>query len=90
MGMWLAAATGGVFCFGDAKPHGSVGNGTSSKPIVAMAATPSGKGYWLVTAAGAVFCFGDAKSHGSAAGRHLSKPIVGDGRDADRARGTGW
>ena len=35
-----------------------------NKPIVGMAATPTGKGYWLVASDGGVFSFGDATSGG--------------------------
>jgi hypothetical protein len=34
---------------------------------VAMAATPSGRGYWLAAGDGGVFTFGDAPFEGSAA-----------------------
>jgi hypothetical protein len=49
-GYWLVAADGGVFSFGDAAFHGSMGAAppSSSTPVVAMAATP-GNGYWLAT-----------------------------------------
>ena len=47
-GYWLVASDGGIFCFGDAKFHGSTGGIQLNKPIVGMAATPTGKGYWLV------------------------------------------
>jgi len=36
------------------------------KPVVGMAATPSGNGYWLVASDGGIFNFGDAGFHGSA------------------------
>jgi hypothetical protein len=47
--------------------RGSTGNLRLAKPIVAMAATKTGKGYWLVAADGGVFAFGDASFRGSAA-----------------------
>ncbi len=47
-----------------------------NKPIVTMAATPSGKGYWLVASDGGVFAFGDAGFFGSTGGIALQKPIV--------------
>ena len=64
-GYWLVTASGGIFCFGDARSHGSTAARHLTKPIVGMAATPSGKGYWLVTSGGGVHSFGDAKPHGS-------------------------
>jgi 3D (Asp-Asp-Asp) domain-containing protein len=76
-GYWLAAADGGVFVYGDAAYHGSLGGVALDKPIVGMAATPDGGGYWLVAADGGVFSFGDAAYHGSLGGVALDKPIVG-------------
>ncbi len=76
-GMWLTTSAGGVFCFGDAKPHGNAGSIHLAKPIVGMAATPTGNGYWLVTAGGGVYAYGDAKSYGTMSGRHFSSPIIG-------------
>ena len=49
------ASDGGVFTYGDAGFFGSAGNVPLSKPIVGMAATPTGKGYWLVASDGGVF-----------------------------------
>jgi uncharacterized protein YkwD/ribosomal protein L24E len=46
-------------------------------PVVAMAATPSGRGAWRVGADGGVFTSGDAKYYGSTGHRHLNQPIVG-------------
>ena len=39
-------------------------------PVVAMAVTPTARGYWLVTSAGRLQSFGNAQQHGSMAGRH--------------------
>src|SRR5581483_1211764 len=50
---------------------------TLPRPIVGMAASPTGGGYWLVASDGGVFTFGDARYHGSTGGRHLNEPIVG-------------
>ena len=46
-----------------------------NKPIVDMAATPSGNGYWLVASDGGIFTFGDAQFHGSTGAMTLNKPI---------------
>ena len=54
------ASDGGVFSFGDAAFHGSMGGKHLDAPIVGMAATPDGGGYWLVGADGGIFSFGDA------------------------------
>ena len=64
-------------CFGDAGFFGSTGAVRLNRPIVGMAATPSGRGYWLVAADGGVFAFGDAGFYGSTGGVHLDQPIVG-------------
>jgi polyvinyl alcohol dehydrogenase (cytochrome) len=76
-GYWLAAADGGVFSFGTAGYHGSLGHVHLTAPIVGMAPTPDGKGYWLVARDGGVFTFGDAHFYGSAAGFRLAQPVVG-------------
>jgi hypothetical protein len=73
---WLVASDGGVFAFGDAGFFGSTGAIALKKPIVAAAATPSGRGYWLVASDGGVFAFGDAGFFGSTGGTALNKPIV--------------
>ena len=64
-GYWLVASDGGIFAFGDAAFHGSMGGPPLNEPIVGMAATPTGGGYWLVASDGGIFAFGDAAFHGS-------------------------
>ena len=54
-----------------------MGGSVLNKPMVGMAATPTGRGYWLVAADGGIFSFGDAAFHGSMGGSVLNKPIVG-------------
>jgi len=76
-GYWLGASDGGMFSFGNAQYHGSMGGRRLNEPIVGMAATSDHKGYWLVASDGGIFSFGDAKFHGSMGGRRLNKPIVG-------------
>jgi hypothetical protein len=71
------ASDGGVFTFGDAQFFGSTGGMVLNKPVVGMAATPSGNGYWLVASDGGVFTFGDAQFFGSTGGIVLNKPVVG-------------
>ena len=61
------AADGGIFSFGDAAFHGSMGGQPLNAPIVGMAATPDGGGYWEVAADGGIFSFG-APFYGSRAG----------------------
>jgi hypothetical protein len=38
---------------------------TLNRPVMGIAATPSGAGYWLVAADGGIFTFGDAPFAGS-------------------------
>ena len=82
-GYWLAATDGGVFSFGDAPFHGSMGGQHLNAPIVAIAVTPDGGGYWEVASDGGVFAFGDAGYFGSMGGRPLNKPVVGFAATAD-------
>ena len=82
-GYWEVAADGGVFSFGDAAFHGSMGGQHLNAPAVGMAATPDGGGYWEVAADGGVFSFGDAAFHGSMGGQHLNAPAVGMAAMAD-------
>jgi outer membrane protein assembly factor BamB len=82
-GYWLAAADGGIFSFGDAAFHGSMGGQHLNAPVVGIAATPDGGGYWEVASDGGVFAFGDAGYYGSMGGRPLNKPVVGIVATAD-------
>jgi hypothetical protein len=74
---WLVGADGGVFSFGDAGYHGSLGGDHLNAPIVGIAAGPADLGYWLVGGDGGVYAFGDARYDGSLGGDHLNAPIVG-------------
>jgi hypothetical protein len=60
----LVAGDGGIFSFGDARFYGSTGSLRLNRPVVGMAAVPSGEGYWLVAQDGAVYSFGDAEYQG--------------------------
>ena len=64
-----------VVAFGDAAGVGSTG--VLNRPIVGLAATPSGNGYWVVATDGGIFAFGDAHYFGSTGGIVLNQPIVG-------------
>jgi hypothetical protein len=76
-GYWLVARDGGLFAFGDARFHGSMGGQRLNQPVVGMAPTPSGNGYWMVARDGGIFAFGDARFHGSMGGQRLNQPVVG-------------
>jgi hypothetical protein len=67
-GYWLVGGDGGVFAFGDASFFGSLAGVRLNRPVVGIAATPTGKGYWLVAGDGGVFSFGDASFEGSTGG----------------------
>ncbi len=76
-GYWFVASDGGIFSFGRANFHGSTGATRLNRPIVGMAATPTGNGYWFVAADGGIFSFGDAPFLGSTGNLRLNQPIVG-------------
>ena len=84
-GYWEVASDGGIFSFGDAAFHGSMGGTPLNAPIVGMAATPDGAGYWEVASDGGIFSFGDAAFHGSMGGTPLNAPIVGMAATPDGA-----
>ena len=71
------AMAGPVLHFGDAGDYGSLNGQNLNKPIVGIAATPTGHGYWLVASDGGIFPFGDAGGYGSTGAMHLNQPIVG-------------
>ncbi|MGH9099827.1 MAG: hypothetical protein ACRDV8_06305, partial [Acidimicrobiales bacterium] len=70
---------GGVFSFGNAKFHGSMGGHRLADPVSAVAAMPTGAGYLLVATNGGVFTFGGATSryYGSLGDQRLTRPVVG-------------
>jgi len=57
-GYWEVASDGGIFSFGTAAFHGSMGGQALNAPIVGMAPGPAGGGYWELAADGGVFSFG--------------------------------
>jgi hypothetical protein len=75
-GGWLVASDGGIFTVGGASFYGSMGGVALNKPVVGMAATPTGIGYWLVASDGGIFSFGDAQFYGSLGSVALAAPIV--------------
>ena len=87
-GYWLVGSDGGIFSFGTAAFHGSMGSTPLQRPVVAITPTLTGNGYWLVASDGGIFSFGDSTYYGSlpALGFHpsgsgvpqsLNAPIVG-------------
>jgi hypothetical protein len=75
-GLVAVTTTGAVVAAGHARGFGGIAHG-SNAPVVAIAATPDGKGYWLLASDGGVFSFGDARFHGSTGGMRLQGPIAG-------------
>ena len=74
-GYWLASDDGAVFSYGTARFFGSL-TIKPVRPVVGIAALPSGAGYWLVADDGGVFAFGGAPFLGSLGGRQLASPIA--------------
>jgi hypothetical protein len=83
-GYWQVASDGGVFSFGNAAFHGSMGATPLNEPIVGITAGPADQGYWEVAADGGIFSFGSATFHGSMGGHPLSEPVVGIATTPDR------
>jgi hypothetical protein len=86
-GYWLVGSDGGIFSFGAASFHGSMGGIPLQRPVVGITPTADRQGYWLVASDGGIFSFGDSAFYGSipALGLHpagsgapnsLSAPIV--------------
>ena len=75
-GYWLVAADGGVFAFGDARFHGSMG-GQVAQPSRGGhgGGRRHGGGYWLVGSDGGVFAFG-APFAGSTGALVLNRAVV--------------
>jgi hypothetical protein len=84
-----------VLDFGDAHSYGAINVDPRTRPVVAIASTPDGKGYWIVTRAGSVDNFGDAAFFGSPASSHRrGVRVVGfaagnDGRGYDVVTSAG-
>jgi hypothetical protein len=87
-GYWLVGSDGGIFSFGTAGFHGSMGGTPLQRPVVGITPTSTGNGYWLVASDGGLFSFGDSAYYGSLPGlgfhpagsrlpQSLNAPIVG-------------
>jgi cell wall-associated NlpC family hydrolase len=79
-GYWLVASDGGIFSFGDAAFHGSMGANPTPDPAEKVVPTDSGLGYWVVDQNGTVHPFGDAT--GTPAVQGLMFRAVTPGDDA--------
>ena len=87
-GYWLVGSDGGIFSFGAAAFHGSMGGTPLQRPVVGITPSASRTGYWLVASDGGIFAFGDSSYYGSLPGLgihpagsgqpdSLDAPIVG-------------
>jgi SpoIID/LytB domain protein len=77
-GFVVTSTAGEALGYGAAGASGSMEGVALRAPVVAIAMTPTGKGYWMAASDGGVFSFGDArKDLGSLGGKPLNKPIVG-------------
>ena len=77
-GYWLVGADGGIFSFGSAGFHGSMGGTSLQRPVVGIVPTGDRGGYWLVGSDGGAFSFGDTEYLGSIPGLNLQP--AGSGR----------
>ncbi len=84
-GYYEVASDGGLFSFGGAAFHGSMGAKRLNAPIVAMVTNADASGYWEAATDGSLSAFGDARLHGSMSGRTLNKPVVGMAATPDAA-----
>ena len=84
-GYYEVASDGGLFSFGGAAFHGSMGAKRLNAPIVAMVTNADASGYWETATDGSLSAFGDARLHGSMSGRTLNKPVVGMAATPDAA-----
>lgn len=75
-GYLIAMADGTVEPHGVATWVGDMRQIPLSKPVVAIAESPSQAGYWLAASDGGIFNFGNAGFFGSMGGQKLNSPIV--------------
>ncbi len=75
-GYRLSASDVGIFAYGNASFHGSMGGTPLNKPVVGMAADRPSGGYWEVASDGGIFAF-HAPFYGSTGSIVLNKPVVG-------------
>ena len=86
-GYWLVGSDGGIFSFGSAQFHGSMGGVALQRPVVGIVPAKGDDGYWLDASDGGVFSF-DTPFYGSIPGlgllpagsglpHSLNAPIVG-------------
>ena len=86
-GYWEVASDGGIFNYGGATFHGSMGGKPLASPVVGIAPTPDGGGYYEVASDGGIFTFGDAGFYGSMGGAPSPEPTE---RIASSESGKGY
>ena len=92
-GYWLVGSDGGIFSFGSAAFHGSMGGIHLQRPVVGTRPPGTRNGYWLVASDGGIFSFGDSSFYGSIPGLGLCIPpargaCLEQPRCADRRHGA--
>jgi hypothetical protein len=76
-GYWIVSPAGQIRAFGAAESYGDLSSVSHlDAPIIAITASPDGRGYYLLGADGGVFTFGDARFYGSTGGVRLNAPVV--------------
>ncbi len=86
-GYWLVGSDGGIFSFGSAQFHGSMGGVALQRPVVGIVPAEGKDGYWLDASDGGVFSFNTLfygsipglglNPAGSGLPNSLNAPIVG-------------
>jgi uncharacterized delta-60 repeat protein len=75
-GYFMVASDGGIFTFGDAVFHGSMGDRKLNAPVQSLVPDGDGEGYWLVASDGGIFAF-RADFRGSMGATRLNRPVTG-------------
>ncbi|HEV3362933.1 MAG TPA: hypothetical protein VG795_02125 [Acidimicrobiia bacterium] len=75
-GYYMVASDGGIFTFGDAAFHGSMGDRKLNAPVQSLVPDGDGDGYWLVASDGGIFAF-RAGFKGSMGATRLNRPVTG-------------
>ena len=88
-GYWLVGSDGGIFSFGAADFHGSMGGTPLQRPVVGITPTATRAGYWLVASDGGIFSFGDSPSTAPSPASASTRPDQ-DCPTASMPRSSAW